>query len=162
MGRHDWRRPIGQWPTLDFRIASGARAGEGMALAAPPPRPGLAQLSGTMAPAGTKIMSREFLLSRVRSALGRKPGQAVPPPPPVWLLKTEWTLEEKLASFEEKLEKLAGVVHMAQTPDDALEIVSKLIAGKTAVASNAALLAELKITNLPGVSVAGHDTGHRG
>ena len=102
-------------------------------------------------------MSRDLILGRVRSALGRKPGQGIPTPPPVWLLETDWTLERKLASFKEKLERLAGVVHVAESPSDAREIVAGLIAGKTAVASNAALLAELGITSLPGVTVAGKD-----
>ena len=100
-------------------------------------------------------MSREFSLGRVRSALGRKAGQVVSPPPPVWLLATDWTMEQKLASFKEKLERLAGVVHMADSPDNAREIVARIIAGKTAVASNATLLAELGITRLAGVTVAG-------
>ena len=102
-------------------------------------------------------MSREFILGRVRSALGRKAGQLVPPPPPVWLLETDWTLERKLASFRDKLERLAGVVHIAESPAAVREIVAGLLAGKTAVASNSALLAELGITTLPGVTVAGHD-----
>lgn len=105
-------------------------------------------------------MSREFILGRVRSALGRKPGQMVPPPPPVWLLETDWTMEQKLASFKEKLERLAGVVHTAGSPAEACEIVAGIIAGKTAVASNAALLADLGITSLPGVTVAGHNREH--
>ncbi len=103
-------------------------------------------------------MSREFILGRVRSALDRKTGQVVPPPPPVWLLDTDWTLEEKLASFKEKLERLAGVVHMADSPENAREIVASLITGKTAVVSNATLLADLGITRLPGVTVAGQDS----
>ncbi len=102
-------------------------------------------------------MSREFILGRVRSALGRRAGQMAPPPPPVWLLETDWTMEQKLASFKEKLERLAGIVHLAGSAVEAREIVVGIIAGKTAVASNAALLTELGITSLPGVTVAGHD-----
>jgi L-lactate dehydrogenase complex protein LldG len=102
-------------------------------------------------------MSRDYLLGRVRSALGRKQGQVLPPPPPVWLVKAEWTMEEKLASFQQKLERLAGVVHLASSLEETRSIVEKLIAGKTAVASNAPLLAEAGITSLARVSVAGSD-----
>ena len=102
-------------------------------------------------------MSRDYLLGRVRSALGRKQGQVPIPPPPVWLVKAEWTMEEKLASFQQKLERLAGVVHQASSLDEARSIVEMLIAEKTAVASNSPLLAESGITSLARVSVAGND-----
>ena len=101
-------------------------------------------------------MSREAILNSVRSALGRTAGQPIPPPPPVWLHAQDWPLEVRLASFREKLERLSGVMHEAASQAEAHDIVEALIAGKTAIASNAPLLVDLGISSLPNVQTAGN------
>ena len=101
-------------------------------------------------------MSRDAILNSVRSALGRTAGQPIPSPPPVWLHAQDWPLEVRLASFREKLERLSGVMHEAASQAEAHDIVEALIAGKTAIASNAPLLVDLGISSLPNVQTAGN------
>jgi L-lactate dehydrogenase complex protein LldG len=101
-------------------------------------------------------MSREGILHRVRTALGRSAGQAVGEVPPVRLripeadseVDDEGDMAARIASMKARLEALAGVVRVT---DDPRGVVAQAIAGKTAVASNAPYLAECGITSLPGV-----------
>jgi len=93
-------------------------------------------------------MSRENILYRVRTALGRSAGQAVSDVPPVRIRIPEVDIEERIASMKARLEGLAGVVCRTTDPRS---VVRSRIAGKTAVASNSPYLAECGITSLPGV-----------
>ncbi len=96
-------------------------------------------------------MSRDNILHKVRTALGRSAGQAVAPPPPVRLRVPEVPMEARIESFITRLEVLAGKAVRVGTMKEAREYVAAAIAGKTAAASNAPYLAECGITEIPGV-----------
>lgn len=96
-------------------------------------------------------MSREHILHKVRTALGRSAGQGVDAPPPARIVVPQVEMEERIASMRLRIEALAGKTARAATPAEACAIVAEAIEGKTAVASNAPFLAECGITSLPGV-----------
>ena len=96
-------------------------------------------------------MSREHVLHKVRTALGRSAGQRVEEPPPVRLNVPETGTEARIAVFFERIEALAGKTHRAASPEGACAYVESVIAGREAVASNAAVLREWGITALAGV-----------
>ena len=96
-------------------------------------------------------MSRENILHKVRTALGRSAGQAAADLPPVRLRVPEVDMEDRIAMTRSRIEVLAGKTARVATMDAARELVAEVIAGKTAVASNAPYLAECGITTLPGV-----------
>ena len=96
-------------------------------------------------------MSREEMLHRVRTALGRGAGEAAPALPPARIRVPEVDPETRVASLLARVEELAGKTYRASTPEDARTFVAAEIAGKCAVASNAPLLAECGIAGLPGV-----------
>jgi len=95
-------------------------------------------------------MSRDNILHRVRTALGRSAGQAAAEPPPVRIRIPEVGVEARILSMMARVEALAGV---ACRTSDPCRFVAQAIAGKTAVASNAPYLAECGITSLPGVLI---------
>ena len=96
-------------------------------------------------------MSRDNILHRVRTALGRSAGQAVADPPPVRIRIPDVDIEKRIATMFAAIEALAGKTHRAATPAGAREFVAAAIEGKSAVASNAPFLAECGIATLPGV-----------
>jgi len=96
-------------------------------------------------------MSRDNILHRIRTAIGRSAGQAAADPPPVRLHIPEADMESRIASMIVRIEALAGKAYRADTGKNACATVAAAIAGKTAVASNAPYLAECGITALPGV-----------
>lgn len=96
-------------------------------------------------------MAKETVLHRVRTALGRSAGQAVPEPPPVYFNAPKLPPEDRVEAFRIALESLAGKVVHAQSQGEARDYVGGLIAGKTAVASNAPYLEECGIRALPEV-----------
>ncbi len=96
-------------------------------------------------------MSRETVLHKVRTALGRSAGQAIEPVPPVRLRIPEVEIEERVASFRARIEALAGKTHYVRTAQEAREYVASVVAGRNAIASNAAILRESGIAALPGV-----------
>ena len=93
-------------------------------------------------------MSRDYILHKIRTALGRGAGQAVADPPPARIRIPEVPAEARVASMLERVRALAGE---AVEADDPRAFVEKAIAGKTAIASNAPYLAECGITGLAGV-----------
>ncbi|MEI9971778.1 MAG: lactate utilization protein [Ignavibacteriota bacterium] len=93
-------------------------------------------------------MSRDSILHKIRTALGRGAGQAVADPPPVRIRIPQVPVEDRIASLLLRVQALAGE---AVVSDDPRGFVARAIAGKTAVASNAPFLAECGITGLPGV-----------
>ena len=93
-------------------------------------------------------MSRDNILHRVRTALGRSPGEPPASPPPVRLRLPEVALEERVSSLLNRVEALAGKPYRTSDP---ASVVAGLIANKTAVASNAQFLAQTGITSLPNV-----------
>ncbi len=96
-------------------------------------------------------MSREHILHRVRTALGRSAGQLAATAPPVRLRVPDVDRETRIASMLERVEALAGKTYRASNPEDARGFAAGLFAGKTAIASNAPFLTECGITALPGV-----------
>jgi L-lactate dehydrogenase complex protein LldG len=104
-------------------------------------------------------MSREGILTRVRTALGRTAGQPVPEPPPVYLRPPSGAAADKIAMFSEALEALAGKAHRASSLADAKAIVSEILAGRTALLSSAPILAECGLASLPRVAGPLHGAG---
>ncbi len=96
-------------------------------------------------------MSREHILHRVRTALGRSEGQPAGVAPEVRLRAPAVDRETRIASMLTHVEALAGKTYRAANPGDACAFAANLLAGKTAVASNAPFLVECGITKLPGV-----------
>ena len=96
-------------------------------------------------------MSRDNILHKVRTALGRSAGQAVADVPPVRLRVPEVAMEDRIALMRLRIETLAGKTARVPTMQAAREFVAEATAGRTAVASNAPYLTECGITDLPGV-----------
>jgi L-lactate dehydrogenase complex protein LldG len=97
-------------------------------------------------------MSRDYILHKVRTALGRSVDQDPPPPPPVRLSVPSVGMDAKIESFCQRLEALNGKTHRAESLDDALEYVQRVVDGRQAVASNAVLLWQCGVTALPSVT----------
>jgi L-lactate dehydrogenase complex protein LldG len=93
-------------------------------------------------------MSRDHILHRVRTALGRSAGQEPLPPPPARIRVPDVTMEERIASMIARVDALAG---RAMETADPCAAVAAAIEGKTAIASNAPYLAQCGITSLAGV-----------
>jgi len=93
-------------------------------------------------------VSRDNVLHKIRTALGRGAGQAAPDPPDARIRIPQVSMEARMASMLERVRALAG---QAVATDDPRGFVAEAIAGKTAVASNAPFLAECGITGLAGV-----------
>ena len=91
------------------------------------------------------MSSREDILHRVRTALGRPEGGPPPAPPPVRLRIPETSLESRMASMIQRIEALAGRVVRVPTPAEAGAWVRRTVAGKQAVVSQAPFLAECGI-----------------
>ena len=96
-------------------------------------------------------MSRDHVLHRVRTALGRSAGQPVEEPPPVYLSIPKAGIEARISVFCERIEALAGKTHRARSLEDARAYVESVLAGRKAAASNASVLRESGITSLAGV-----------
>ena len=103
-------------------------------------------------------MSREAILNRVRTALGRNAGERAVEPPPVRLRIPEMDSEARIASMLRAVEALAGKARRATRAADAREYVAAVVNGKTAVASNAPFLRECGIADLEGVHAGFTDT----
>jgi L-lactate dehydrogenase complex protein LldG len=97
------------------------------------------------------LMQREAVLHKVRTALARSAGQEPGEPPPVRIRIPEMEGGERVRRFCASLEALAGKTYVATSPADARAHVWSLIAGTSAVASNAPFLDECGITALEGV-----------
>lgn len=96
-------------------------------------------------------MSREAILAKVRTALGRSPGQAIAELPPVRLRMPQMDPETRIARMLSAVQALAGNTLRAASPAEARAYVAAVLQGKTAVASNAPYLRECGIADLPGV-----------
>ena len=96
-------------------------------------------------------MSRDNILHRIRTALGRSAGQEVADPPPVRIRIPDVDMEKRISTMFERIEALAGKTHRAATPADARAFVAAAIEGKSAVASNAPFLTDCGIATLAGV-----------
>jgi L-lactate utilization protein LutC len=94
------------------------------------------------------LMSRDNILHRIRTGVGRSAGQEVADPPTVRLRVPEVDMEARIDSMIVRIEALAGKCFRSDNPRG---VVAAAIAGKTAVASNSRYLEECGITALPGV-----------
>ena len=93
-------------------------------------------------------MSRDSILHRIRTAVGRSAGEPPAPPPPVRIAVPEMSLDARIGSTLARVEALGG---KALRTADPRAYVAAAVAGKSAVASNAPFLAECGITSLPSV-----------
>ena len=93
-------------------------------------------------------MARDYILHRVRTALGRSPSQPIPDPPPARIRIPEISLDARVASLLLRVEELAGT---AVETSDPRTYIAAAMAGKSAIASNSPYLAACGITGLPGV-----------
>jgi L-lactate utilization protein LutC len=96
-------------------------------------------------------MSRDPILHKVRTALGRSAGQAPGEPPRVLLRLPTWEMDERIARFSHALGNLGGKTYVASSIEDACSYTARLAAGKCVVASNAEFLDQCGITRLNGV-----------
>jgi L-lactate utilization protein LutC len=96
-------------------------------------------------------MSREHILHRVRTALGRSAGQGPDPAPPVRARIPDVDMQARVESLLQKVAALSGKTRQAESPGAARAYVAALLNGRRAVASNAPFLAECGIPDLPGV-----------
>lgn len=99
-------------------------------------------------------MSRDAILQAVRTALGRKQYQKPTAGPEPLLQVHNWTAADRVARFRAAFESLGGQLSLASSTIQARELVAELLAGQSAAASLAPLLAECGITSLPGVQSA--------
>ncbi len=93
-------------------------------------------------------MSRDNILHRIRTGIGRSAGQPPADPPPVRIRVPAVDMDARIASMIARIEALAGRAFCGRDP---LAFVQEAIEGKTAVASNAPFLGECGITRLEGV-----------
>ena len=96
-------------------------------------------------------MSREAVLHRVRTALGRAAGAAIPPVPPPLLHIPKLDMERRIDVFCAAYEKLNGKSYRAASTQEARAATERILGGRRAVASNAAFLAECGVNTLAGV-----------
>jgi L-lactate utilization protein LutC len=94
------------------------------------------------------LMSRDNVLHRIRTGIGRSADDPPAEPPLVRLRVPEVDMEARIQSLMARVEALAGKALRTTQPCAA---VAAAIAGKSAVASNAPFLAECGITRLDGV-----------
>lgn len=95
--------------------------------------------------------SRDHVLHKVRTALGRSAGAIPAPPPDPRLSVPQVDLEIRIAMFLRAIDALAGRTLHAHSADIARQYAEKLIAGRLAVASNSPILRESGIAALSGV-----------
>lgn len=96
-------------------------------------------------------MSKEAILSSIRSALGRNADDPVPGPPSARIRVPALDMDARIDMFVRALESLSAHAFVAPDAEQAVEYVGSLIGGKRALASNAALLRELGISQMAGV-----------
>jgi L-lactate dehydrogenase complex protein LldG len=75
------------------------------------------------------LTSREQILSNTRDALDRRPGDPIPPPPPVLL--REAPTGGLVAQFRKALEALAGKVVVVKTAEEAKSAIVEALNGRT-------------------------------
>lgn len=95
--------------------------------------------------------SRTAILERIRSALGRSPGQVPPALPPTLLCARNLSPLERVEFFVQQFIKLNGKPRRVRSRAEAAAAVRDLMNGQTAVASNAPFLSECGIAALAGV-----------
>lgn len=97
------------------------------------------------------MTSRESILNKVRTALGRSAGQPVDALPPLALNFTADPVDDRVANFRRSLELLAGKTYRTANPAEARSCVERILEGRAAVASSSPFLAVCGIGSLAGV-----------
>ena len=97
------------------------------------------------------MTSRESVLNKVRGALGRSTGQQPPPLPSPLVRVPESDKLRNANRFVTAFEKLAGKTFRVGGTDEVAGAVRELLAGKRAIASNAAYLRECGLLQMPNV-----------
>ncbi len=97
------------------------------------------------------MMSRENLLHRVRTALGRNVDQPPAPAPPPRIVVPEAGMEERIARMFAAIEALAGKTYRVPGAAGARDTVAAILDGRCALASDSCFLQECGITALPNV-----------
>ncbi len=105
------------------------------------------------------MSARENILGRIRTALGRMPGEGIPPRPNFELQIP--SVPDRVATFCERFEALAGKPHLAADRSAVLETVKAIRNGRTTVAADHPLLAETGILDLEGVEHSFPDAAAR-
>ncbi len=95
--------------------------------------------------------SRQAVLHKVRTALGRAAGAGVPPVPPPLIRIPTIDADRRVEIFIAAFEKLNGKAHLASSPAEVPGLVDKILAGRRAIASNSPFLAECGIASLAAV-----------
>ena len=98
--------------------------------------------------------AREHILHKVRTALGRSPGQAPEPAPEARLRVPAVGREERIRRM---LENFSGKNLHAASPQQVRDYIAAQLDGLHAVASPSPVLEQLGILALPGVSRVGGD-----
>lgn len=93
-------------------------------------------------------MSRDHVLHKIRTALGRSEGQPAPALPPPLIRLPEVSVDEKVARFSQALTALNGKTYLAATPEDAVRYAGEVVNGRPAVASNSSFLGDCGIGSL--------------
>ncbi|MBX9600355.1 MAG: lactate utilization protein [Bryobacteraceae bacterium] len=93
-------------------------------------------------------MSRDHILHRIRTALGRTSTSAAAPPPAAHLELRPVPFEQRLEQFRSAVQALAGYVH---SKSDARSTVEQILDGRSAVCADAPLLREWNIDTIAGV-----------
>ena len=91
---------------------------------------------------------RENILHKVRTALGRRGGEAPERPPAARLVVPEMSLEQRV---ERLVRDFPARAERAGSPQQACELVGSILAGRSAVALRHPLLESLGILELSGV-----------
>jgi L-lactate dehydrogenase complex protein LldG len=92
--------------------------------------------------------AREAILGRVRTALDRRQGQAVPDLGPPRLTIPDIDVATRIALFSAALEKLSGSTFVAESREQAHEYVMSVVAGRTTVTSRSSLIQECGLANI--------------
>jgi L-lactate utilization protein LutC len=106
------------------------------------------------------MTSRDEILASTRAALHRKPGDSVPPAPPVLL--HEGSSENLVEQFKNALEALAGNVAVVKTEAEAAAAVNAALNGRTFLRSSESFTREAVAATEVGITSADYalaDTG---
>ncbi|MCS6951359.1 MAG: lactate utilization protein [Bryobacterales bacterium] len=96
-------------------------------------------------------MSRDHILHKVRTALGRSAGQPAAEPPPVRLCGPQSDLEARIERFLNAVAGLNGKTYRARSCEEVRDYAARLVDGRPAVASCTPVLTACGIHGLPGV-----------
>src|SRR5712692_8051518 len=94
--------------------------------------------------------SREHILHKIRTAVGRNAGQPPAAAPVARLVLEPLECEERIRLM---LEHFSGKTMHAGSAEEARDYIAAMITGHRAIASRAPLLEELGIVALPGVRI---------